>query len=156
MSVTLAFAASPDEDRVAADIESHLLAALAETNVQGRNEHFVLTAKSVQGDMVAGLTATTSYGWLLIKTLWVEDSQRGTGLGRRLVTAAEQKGMELGCANAWLDTSNPEAHGFYLKLGYSDFGVLENDETTLPPEHRRWFMKKRLRSEPPYERSTNS
>lgn len=149
MTVELTFVPVQDQDRVSSDIERHLLAAFAQSNVQGRNEHFVLAASSAAGDMVAGLTATTSYGWLLIKTLWVEDSQRGSGLGRRLVEAAEKKAAELGCANAWLDTSNPDAHAFYLKLGYCDFGVLENDATGFPPGHRRWFMNKRLRSEPP-------
>lgn len=148
MSVTVTFVPDREEDHVAADIERHLLTALAQSNVQGRNDHFVLRADTAEGNMVAGLTAATSYGWLLIKTLWVLDSQRGTGLGRQLVESAEEKGLELGCSNAWLDTSNPTAHAFYLKLGYSDFGVLENDADTFPPEHRRWFMKKRLRSEP--------
>ena len=94
---------------------------------------------------MAGLTASTSYGWLLIKTLWVHEDQRGTGLGRQLVEAAEKKAQDLGCANAWLDTSNPAAHGFYRALGYEAFGVLENDQYTTPTGHRRWFMKKRLR-----------
>ncbi|WP_422378197.1 GNAT family N-acetyltransferase [Roseibium sp.] len=148
MSVEVTLVPAEDEDSVAADIERHLLAALARSNTQSRNEPFVLSVTLPDGDMVAGLTAVTSYGWLLIKTLWVKDSLRGKGFGRQLVTAAETRGLEFGCSNAWLDTSNPAAHAFYLKLGYSDFGVLENDADTFPPEHRRWFMKKRLRSEP--------
>lgn len=148
MSVEVTLVPAEDEDSVAADIERQLLAALAHSNTQSRNEPFVLSVTLPGGDMIAGLTAATSYGWLLIKTLWVKDSHRGKGLGEQLVAAAETRGLEVGCSNAWLDTSNPAAHSFYLKLGYKEFGILENDADTFPPEHRRWFMKKRLRSEP--------
>jgi len=144
MSVTVTLVPAGDEDRVSAEIEHHLLAALTRSNVQGCNEHFVLKAETSQGKLVAGLSAVTSYGWLLIKTVWVDERERSTGLGRRLVDAAEKKARDLGCANAWLDTSSPAARDFYLKLGYRDFGVLENDASTFPSDHRRWFMKKRL------------
>jgi len=149
VSIDLIFVSASQKDEISAEVEQHLLDALAQSNTQSRNEHIVLKANDSQGDLVAGLTAATSYSWLLIKTLWVADSQRGTGLGRKLVVAAEEKGLELGCSNAWLDTSNPAAHGFYLKLGYRDFGVLQNDTRTFPPDHQRWFMRKKLFPEPP-------
>ena len=57
---------------------------------------------------------------------------------------AEQKGIELGCRGAWLDTSNPNAMDFYLKLGYEMFGLLSNIEDQQPENHKRWFMKKSL------------
>lgn len=43
---------------------------------------------------------------------------RGNGLGRRVMTEAEQWARELGYATARLE-SRPEAVGFYEKLGYT-------------------------------------
>ncbi|MEM9633566.1 MAG: GNAT family N-acetyltransferase [Pseudomonadota bacterium] len=143
-SFDLTFATDADKDATASEIENQLLQSLAQTNMQARNENFVLKVASKNGGLLAGLTASTSYGWLLIKTLWVDESMRGTGLGRRLVEAAEQKGRELECGNAWLDTSNRDAREFYRNLGYEDFGKLKNGQGDRPSDHRRWFMKKSL------------
>ncbi|MCV0424551.1 MAG: GNAT family N-acetyltransferase [Roseibium sp.] len=143
-SFKLSIATEAESDATAAEIERKLLTSLAQTNAQSRNESFVLKSTSDTGQLLGGLTASSSYGWLLIKTLWVDDLFQRTGLGSRLVAAAEQKGRELGCFNVWLDTSSPPAHAFYLKLGYHDFGMLENGPDQPPAEHRRWFMRKPL------------
>ena len=142
--VNLSFATDADHDTSATEIEHHLLNALKRSNTQAHNESFVLKLTSDTGKLVGGLTASSSYGWLLIKTLWIDDSLQGTGFGRKLVLTAEQKGRDLGCFNAWLDTSSASAHAFYLKLGYREFGRLENTPDQPPAEHRRWFMKKAL------------
>ena len=88
--------------------------------------------------------ASTSYSWLLIKILWVEESHRNSGIGQQLMEAAQAKGRTLNCHSAWLDTSSPKAYLFYARLGYEVFGQLENDATQSPPAHRRWFMKKSI------------
>lgn len=134
----------PQQTELALEIERNLLRALAEANTQSANESLVLKASAEDGSLAGGLTASTSYGWLLIKTLWVSDAHRGSGLGRELMEAAEEEGRRLGCHGAWLDTSNIDARSFYRKLGYQDFGNLENGPDELPAGHCRWFMKKAL------------
>ena len=129
---------------VAERIESELLASLQDSLVQAENASFVLAARSRQNALVGGLTASTSYGWLLIKVLWVDDAQRRQGVGRLLVEEAEARGRNLGCHSAWLDTSNPQAKTFYETLGYEVFGELANDAGQFPESHRRWFLKKTL------------
>ncbi len=104
----------------------------------------MLSAKSAQNSLIGGLTASTSYGWILIKTLWVDEAQRNQGVGRLLMEEAEAKGIGLGCHSAWLDTSNPDAKTFYETLGYEVFGELSNDAEQFPESHRRWFLKKSL------------
>ncbi len=126
------------------DIEESLLSALAQVNAQSENATLVFSADSKDGRRLGGATGSTSYGWLLLKMLWVDDSARGAGLGRQLTNAIEAEAKRLGCHSAWLDTSNRDAREFYLKLGYSDFGKLENGPDRTPPEHIRWFMKKTL------------
>ena len=133
-----------ERSQVANAIETALLASLARSNTQAENDSFVLAHKSESGAVAGGVTGSTSYGWLLIKTLWVDEMHRGGGLGRQLVFAAEDRGREIGCHSAWLDTSSEAAHSFYSHLGYSDFGVLANEPDQPPTDHCRWFMKKAL------------
>jgi GNAT superfamily N-acetyltransferase len=142
MRITLA---KPTDTRAISDeIERHLLESLAAINAQSTNMSFVLEAENALGERIGGLVASSSYGWLLVKMLWVRDDQRGAGCGRQLMAAAEAKGREMQCHSAWLDTSNASAREFYLKLGYRDFGVLQNGPGRAPEEHARWFMKRDL------------
>jgi hypothetical protein len=51
---------------------------------------------------------------------------------------AEEEAIRRGCCHAYLDTFDFQAPGFYRKLGYSEWGVLED----FPPGHQRIFLKK--------------
>lgn len=135
----------PDrKERVAEAIERSLLDALAAENAQAVNTSIVLEARSPQGDLVGGLTASTSYGWLLVKTLWVSENSRNTGLGRRLLASAETEARRHSCHHVWLETSSPTARAFYQRCGFQEFGRLENGPDQTPPDHCRWFLKKAL------------
>lgn len=142
--VEISFADGSDKAAIARTIENRLLQSLAAENAQSVNEDFVLKAADDSGRLLGGLQASTSYHWLLIKTLWVDDAVRGSGLGSRLVELAEHEARRLGCHGAWLDTSNERAHAFYLALGYKDFGILANRQDQPLSGHRRWFMQKEL------------
>ena len=136
----------PDDsaDVVGASIEQALLADLRWSNAQAENTSFTLSIRHPSGDLAGGLTGSTSYGWLLIKTLWIDETERNKGLGRALMKAAEDKARDIGCHGAWLDTSDPNANQFYKRLGYEPFGELANGQGHHPEGHRRWFMKKAL------------
>ncbi|CAK9252644.1 unnamed protein product [Sphagnum jensenii] len=72
-----------------------------------------------------GIVAFVHYDVLHIEALFVESAARKRGVGRDLVIEAERLGRLAGANHAWVDTfSWLEAEGFYLKLGYSVFGVL--------------------------------
>lgn len=89
--------------------------------------------------IVAGLGGETYAGWLFIRYLWVGDALRGKGIGRELMGAGEARAVERGCHSAWVDTFSFQAPGFYRKLGYETFGELD-----YPPDHKRFFLQKRL------------
>ena len=129
---------------VSKEIEENLLASLAVLNTQSTNSTIVLSKRDSAGSLLAGVSGSTSYGWFLVKLLWVHEELRGTGVGKTLMLEAEERARTLGCHGAWLDTSNQEARAFYLRLGYSDFGVLSNASGNEPVGHCRWFMKKVL------------
>lgn len=104
---------------------------------------FVLTAygDAEAGDkIVGGVKGYSQWGWLFISHLWVAEDRRGTGLGRELLTRAEDLGRQRGCRNAWLDTFDFQAPGFYRRNGYAEFATLAD----FPPGHSRFFFRKTL------------
>lgn len=74
----------------------------------------------------AGLVGLTRWNWLLIETLWVEESLRHQGFGKRLMHLAEQEAKRRGCTEAILDTFSFQAKGFYEKLGYEMFAQVDD------------------------------
>ncbi len=100
----------------------------------------VLVSEAKTGRILGGVWAGTSFQYLHIDALYLPERLRGKGLGRDLVTMAENEAQRRGCHAVWLDTFSFQARGFYEKLGYSVFGMLED----YPPGHQRYFLRKSL------------
>jgi len=73
-----------------------------------------------------GLVGLTRWNWLLIETLWVDESLRHQGFGKRLMMLAEQEAKQRGCTEAILDTLSLQAKRFYEKLGYEMFAQIDD------------------------------
>ena len=129
---------------LAVEVECKLLEALRRNVPPSDGKPLTLIARNLQADMVGGLVGSTSYGWLLVKMLWVAEGLRGQGLGARLMAEAEIIAQSRGCHGAWLDTSSARAERFYIRLGYEPFGALTNGPGEQPQGHRRAFLAKRL------------
>lgn len=93
-----------------------------------------------QGEVVGGLVGKTHWGWLLVSHLWVAENLRKQGYGRQLMLTAEKVAKKRGCTHAYLDTFSFQGLGFYKRLGYKLFGVLDD----FPPKHKRYFLQKDL------------
>lgn len=94
------------------------------------------------GDEVVGGILAQVYCWniLYIDVLWVKDAYRNKGYASALVNDIESKAKEMGCHICHLDTFDFQAKGFYEKLGYAVFGVLED----CPEGHNRYYLSKKL------------
>lgn len=59
--------------------------------------------------------------YAVIENVVVEESLRGTGLGRRIMDATLERAWSAGCYKAMLLTgsSNPDTHAFYRASGFS-------------------------------------
>lgn len=90
--------------------------------------------------LVGGLTGGTSWEWLLVSHLWVEEKYRRKGFGRELMKRAEDEARVRGCHSVHLDTFSFQALNFYLEVGYEEFGRLEN----YPQGHHRYYLRKKL------------
>jgi ribosomal protein S18 acetylase RimI-like enzyme len=101
------------------------------------------------GRVLGGAHGDTHYGWLYLSSLWVDESIRGHGWGRRLVARFEVEGIARGCHGAWVDTYGFQAPGFYERLGYRQFGRLDE----FPAGSARLFYCKGLISSAPLSSS---
>ncbi len=101
-------------------------------------------------EIVGGLVGKTQWGWLFVSHLWVAEALRSQGYGKQLMAKAEAAARQHGCSYAYLDTFSFQSLGFYERLGYQIFGVLENFPPghqrleNFPPGHQRYFLKKEI------------
>jgi ribosomal protein S18 acetylase RimI-like enzyme len=96
-----------------------------------------LTSRS--GNLFGGLMGLTHGEWLYIEFIWVDESERRRGHGRRLLQAAEREAIVRGCGRANLDTATSEADGFFRRCGYRVCGEIRD---YLPGRHRYWLEKR--------------
>ena len=81
-----------------------------------------VAARGDDGELRGGL-----YGWTwgecgYIELLWVRDDERGSGLGTKLLEAAEAEILSRGCDRVALSTHSFQAQGFYARFGYTECG----------------------------------
>ncbi|WP_096583085.1 GNAT family N-acetyltransferase [Nostoc cycadae] len=104
------------------------------------NKPLAIWVRDTDSTIVAGLIGKTNWEWLYISHLWVSETLRGQGYGSKMILEAEKVAKQRGCGHAYLDTFSFQALGFYQRLGYQIFGVLED----FPPGHQRYFLSKKL------------
>jgi GNAT superfamily N-acetyltransferase len=97
--------------------------------------------KSEDGEVIGGALATLGYyGGVMVKVLWVKESSRGKGVGRKLIKDIESQAVKRGASTSFLDTFSFQAKDFYIKLNYEVYGTV-ND---FPEGHDWYYLKKIL------------
>jgi GNAT superfamily N-acetyltransferase len=96
--------------------------------------------RDASGAIEAGLSGWTWGDCCRIDKLWVREDLRGSGLGRRLVLAAEQEAVRRGCRLVALDSHSFQAPAFYQKLGYEMWAELDG----YPSPHRQCYLRKTI------------
>jgi len=94
---------------------------------------------TVEGEPVGcGAVKTIAPGVGSLKRMWVAESARGLGLGRRLLAALEQEGRALGLDTLRLETNRSlaEAIALYRSAGYVEVPAFNAD-----PYAHHWFEK---------------
>ena len=94
---------------------------------------------SVDGQTVAGCAVKTiSPGIGSLKRMWVDDSMRGLGIGRRMLEESEAQARNLGITTLRLETNHTlqEAVRLYLSAGYREVAP-----HSIDPYAHHWFEK---------------
>ncbi|WP_196222848.1 GNAT family N-acetyltransferase [Pseudooceanicola algae] len=128
-----------DEDRLA--ILTPLVENINEVGPPSNLKTFAFIIEGSDHKPVGGLWGRTAYNWAVIELLFVPQTLRGTGLGKALVTAAEELASKRDCEGIWLDSFSFQAPKFYLDMGYETFGELPNN----PLGQSRFFFRKLLK-----------
>ena len=103
-------------------------------------ENFIIKAIREDASMIGGIHAQIGGGWLYIASLWVDENDRGKGVGKTLLRLAEKTAFEKNCHGAYLYTYTFQCPPFYEKCGYRIMGTLDN----FCGNHKKHFMKKNL------------
>lgn len=107
----------------------------------GRYEDVCLCVKDNKGEVIAGLNGSICWNWMEIDFLWVDESFRGQGLGKKLLEEAERQAAAEQCTFIQLNTFSFQAPGFYEKNGFAAIAVIEN----APRDHKHYYFIKYLR-----------
>lgn len=105
-----------------------------------RPSPYCLSVTDDAGNVIGGLSGELLWGWLFISLLWVDEKARGRGLGRQLVTQAENDLRQQGGSGLYLWTQDWEAPGFYEKIGFQRFVTLPD----FPQGYQRIGLLKRI------------
>jgi ribosomal protein S18 acetylase RimI-like enzyme len=127
-----------------AQIERYLGDAIYAFNVAktGINDGASLTAvvRETSGTIIAGINGHTWGGCWEIKQLWVRETDRRRGLGRRLMATAETEAKRRGCTQTILSTHSFQAPAFYESLGFEKVASVPD----YPRGHQDCRYRKRL------------
>jgi len=114
----------------APEIEAFLTDRIYEFNAEATGyfdgESFSGTRRDELGVIRAGVCGYTWEGCCYISHLWVEESQRGGGVGTALLDVAEKHARTKGCQVVLLATHTFQAPGFYERMGYKQQAVVRD------------------------------
>ena len=99
-----------------------------------------IVARDENGAVAGGVKGKSEYSWAFVDWLWIRADQRGQGLGRRLLAAAEAEARARGCAGIYLGSFTFQAPDFYRRAGYVEFGRIDG----FPPGQALVFLLKRF------------
>ncbi len=103
-------------------------------------EEVAVFLRDDNGAIIGGAYGELGWDWLYVDLLWVAESVKGRGDGRRVLGAIEQYALQQGVNRVHLATTSFQALGFYHHVGYRLFGVVED----RPPGYLFYFLRKSI------------
>ncbi len=108
--------------------------------IKYRLEGGVQIGIEMDGILVGGLNAYMSaFHILYVDTVFVAETYRRQGIGRKLICEMEQRAKEIGANMIRLDTFDWQGYEFYKSLGYEEVGHYYNEEDKF---HEYFFVKR--------------
>jgi ribosomal protein S18 acetylase RimI-like enzyme len=97
--------------------------------------------RNEEGEIIAGITGKINWYSLHIDFLWVDESLRGKGYGKKLLDNIEKTALENKCRLIQLDTFSFQAPGFYQKCDYKIVGIIDGHPNK---DHKQYYLEKKL------------
>jgi GNAT superfamily N-acetyltransferase len=104
-------------------------------------QEFAFFVRDDHREIRAGVAGWMWGGSCYIRSFWVHQELRGQDLGTRLLQAVEREARKRGCQQIVLESFSFQAPGFYQKLGFETFAILDNH----PRGHQHHYLRKGLR-----------
>lgn len=137
----------PLDDSQCRELEDVLVDRIYEFNVQatGYSDGRLIGGciRTDAGDLVAGYSGHTWGGCCVITHLWVAQSSRRRGIGRRLLENAGSEALRRNCTQIILMTHSFQAPAFYERMGFD----LVASVADWPTRHSTGVYRKVLESE---------
>lgn len=102
------------------------LAATGESLAEDAILRFCLDARDGHGALVGACAGSIAFVSAHISELWVDERQRGRGIGGALLRAVEDEALQRRCTRVHLETRSEAARRLYERRGYRAFGELDN------------------------------
>ncbi len=107
--------------------------------------HLLVTAKSLNGEMIGGIHGYIQFSWLHVHLLWVAPAWRRQGIGSRLLSGIEKKAQSMGISRSRLSTADfQDGLHLYTKHGYTIFATLPFSSTGGEDQHIEYLMQKQF------------
>ena len=119
-------------------LEEHVATAAIAAAGVGDDEEFGIFVRDDDGRILAGLSGMFWGGCCELHAMWVDESLRGRGLARALMTRAEAEARRRGCALVQFLAYDVLAGGLYERLGYEAVAVIEGCPAGSAA---RWYRK---------------
>jgi GNAT superfamily N-acetyltransferase len=136
-TIELTDAPRPEDNAAIVDV---LVAHNNKVGVPMDRRPLTIILRDGAGRIEGGIVGRTQWGWLHVETLALPPGRRSQGLGTRLLQMAEDEARRRGCHHVYLTTLSWQAKPFYEKLGYREYGRLDD----FPRGHQRHHMMKAL------------
>jgi GNAT superfamily N-acetyltransferase len=119
-------------------LEDHVAAAAIAAAGVGDDQEFGIFVRDDEGQILGGISGIVWGGCCELQAMWVDQSLRGRGLARELMTEAENEARRRGCTLVQFRAYDLLALGLYERLGYETVGVIEGCPAGSAA---RWYRK---------------
>jgi GNAT superfamily N-acetyltransferase len=126
-----------DQQIVSNGFDRHSKSQSAPQFVKSRLKWLAYTADNT---LVGALTADLLWDWIYVDELWVDESLRSKGCGKKLMQQAEEYAASEGLQGIWLWTQSWQAEEFYKQMGYEEFVRFPD----FPKGHSRIGFRKQI------------
>ncbi|MDN7243108.1 GNAT family N-acetyltransferase [Planococcus sp. N028] len=128
-----------DRDFIRSKVIEHNMTSLPD-EAKSPKEQVSFIARNDNGEIIGGVTGTSFWRQMHVDFLWVDPAERGQGIAEQLMHQLEDYSRSLACRLMIVETFSFQAPNFYKKLGFVEFGVIEDH----PAGHSFHYFEKRL------------